>query len=531
MVGDGASGFADAQAHTSCDASAARKSPLGCEYVVFTVRRYHQDWACQAIIISNPGIEPARLSLEHDHKPLDLAMSARLITAAGSDPGYQPLVDDTVPPGASAVVALIQGNPSSTGLGRCAIPPIFQAAVGVDSDETAPAFRLVSSAPVFVTQHFAYATQLDSLIGGATSLRARGSWGSSHLDVGVYEPGRPPVQTNQSEASFDESVYDFAAFAATATVEDNTHFAIVTDSGMTDVTLAAGEVHRTRRDDLFIGSRIESDHPVAFLVGSPDSFIPYNVGTAQPLLMPVAPTTSWGHEYAVVRYPDRYPGTVESPPHRIVASSDGTVLTYDPTAPAGAPASMNAGELAVFGASSPFVVRSQDDAHRFHVSVMMTGSETVMPDDERARDLQGRGSPNLVAVPPPEEFASRFAFATDHSYPDAQLVLVRKKTGGVFADVKLDCAGTLEGWRAIDAGGEYQTVTVALSAGAFEAQVYPGGSCSNGPHVLASQGLVSGYIWGWGHAGAHVEEPTANSAASYVTVLYGLPPEEKTGAK
>jgi hypothetical protein len=297
---DAAPGFDDAGLHTSCEASVARKSPLGCEYVVFTVRRFHQDWACQALIVSNPGSDPARLTLEREGKPIDFAMSARLITAAGRDPGYQPVVDGTVPPGASVVIALVQGNPNDTGLSRCPFPAIVQdVAVGVDSDETASAFHLVSSAPVLVTQHTGYGTHLDAIIGGATSLRARGSWGSSHLDVGAYEPGRPHVQTNQSEASFDESVFDLAAFASVATLEA-TQVTMPADGGITAITLDAGEVHRTRNDDLFIGSRIDSDRPIAFLVGAPDSFIPYNVGTANPLLMPVAPTSAWGHEYAGV---------------------------------------------------------------------------------------------------------------------------------------------------------------------------------------------------------------------------------------
>jgi hypothetical protein len=530
---DARPGFVDATPPTSCDASAARKSPLGCDYLVFTVRHYHMDWGCQAIVVSNPGDEPARLMVEREGEPIDLAVSARLLTQAGRDPGYARLEGDTLLPGASVAIALVQGTPDTSGVVRCTIPPAVKSlTVGVDDDQTTSAFHLVSSAPVLVAQQYNYGLKDRSLTGGAIALRARGSWGSSHLDVGVFQPGRPHVQTNQSDGSFDDSVFwDMAGFAAFASLE-STHVTLPGDGGLVGVALAAGEVHRARRDDLFIGTHVDGDRPIAFFVGSPISFIPYNVGTAHPLFMPVAPLAAWGHEYAVVRYPDRYPGTVESPPHRIVAERDGTLLAYDPAPPAGAPTSLNAGELAVFAASKPFVVRSQDETHRFHLSLMMTGMETVMPAEERARNVAGRGSPNLVAVPPPEEFASRFAFATDHSYPDAHLVLVRKKADdGSFRDVNLDCAGTIEGWRAIDSAGHYETATVTLSAGAFEAQVYPGGTCNNGPHVLTSDGLLSGMLWGWGHAGAYVEEPTGNTGASYATVLYGLPRAEKPGTK
>lgn len=518
-------GFPEASVLTSCDESVARKSPLGCEYVAFIYRLDHVDRGCHALVVSNPGDDPARLTLEREGKPVDLARSARRITGAGRNPAFVPVDDDTVPPGASVAIVIVQGDPSTSGLvDHCAIPPIVEDPhAGVDTNGTASAFHLVSSAPVFVTQRMFYGMSKEVALGAAPALRASGSWASSNVDVGVYRPGRPAIQANEGGASFDESYGDWAGFVMVAGLQD-THVSFVGDAGAFNVPLRAGEVYRARRDDLFIGTRIESERPVALLVGTEGSFIPYNVGFGQPLFMTVAPPIGWGHEYAAVRYPDRYPGTVEPILYRIVAEREGTTLAYDPAPPPGAPTSMHAGELAVVQGATPFVVRSQDEAHRFHLSMMMTGAETVMPLEDRMRLMQGRGGPHVTAIPPPEEFASRFAFATDHSFSDTHLVLVRKQTAGVFGDVTLDCVGKVEGWSPIGTEGTYETVTLTLSAGSFEPQVYPGGVCDNGAHVLTSEGLVSGFVWAWTHAGAWPEDPESDTnGASYVFPLFGLP--------
>ena len=77
-------------------------------------------------------------------------------------------------------------------------------------------------------------------------------------------------------------------------------------------------------------------------------------------------------------------------PYRIVASSDGTRLDYDPAVPPGAPTTMNAGDVATFssGTGDAFVVRTQDSEHPIYVAAYMTGADG---DGRDAKNYAGRG--------------------------------------------------------------------------------------------------------------------------------------------
>ena len=161
------------------------------------------------------------------------------------------------------------------------------------------------------------------------------------------------------------------AFAALIAAEP-TSVTVATDAGTETYRLKAGELYRVGRDDLHIGSAITADHPIGVFVGAPLAFIPYNVAFANQILTQIPPTGAWATEYAVTGHPQRRPGKKDDPSlFRIVAAKAGTTFEYDPSPPLGAPASLDAGGLAVFGSSTPFVVRSQDAEHPFYVSVSM----------------------------------------------------------------------------------------------------------------------------------------------------------------
>jgi hypothetical protein len=313
------------------------------------------------------------------------------------------------------------------------------------------------------------------------------------------------------------------------------HF--VADGGAHSESIPAGMVRRLERDDLFIGTSITSDHPVALFVGAPMALMPYNQGAADSIISQVPPVEAWRSEYAVVGYPPRKRDVEDPALFRLVAAKAGTELAYDPIKPAGAPDRLDAGGLAVFQSATPFVVRSQDAQHPFYVSVAMTGGVTVCevippsPEDvDAGKDVETTyreciGDPELIAVPPPAEFATRFAFVAPHHYPATHLVLVRKKTTvGTFADVTLDCAGVVAGWQPIDSAGLYQTVTVPLSQADYAPQIYPGGSCGIGPHTMSSTGALSGFLWGWSHTHASAPHDDGRTR-SYGFALYGIDPD------
>jgi hypothetical protein len=74
--------------------------------------------------------------------------------------------------------------------------------------------------------------------------------------------------------------------------------------------------------------------------------------------------------------------------------------------------------------------------------------------------------------------------------------------------VKLDCAGTLTGWTAIDSAGVYEYTRLDLSTGNFTGQ----NGCDNGVHSATSTAPFTLTAWAWG-----------NAQTSTFSVSYALP--------
>lgn len=188
-----------------------------------------------------------------------------------------------------------------------------------------------------------------------------------------------------------------------------------------------------------------------------------------------------------MRHRDRVANANETPPVRIVGAVDGTTLTYDPQTPMGAPSTISEGQAvdvrAIGGA--PFIVRSQDDKHPFYVSQYMSGGATYM----------NRGDPEFVNTIPTAQFLNRYLFFTDPTYPETNLVLVRKKASDMtFKDVKLECGPTLTGWKPIGNGGQYEYLRWDIATGNFMGA----NGCDNGAHEAKSDGLFGLTVWAWG---------------------------------
>ena len=73
---------------------------------------------------------------------------------------------------------------------------------------------------------------------------------------------------------------------------------------------------------------------------------------------------------------------------RIVGAAAGTKLTYEPNVP-GAPAQIGFGEIAELTSDTPFIIKSQDDAHPFLFATYMSSSG----------DLVSRGAPAGYGYP------------------------------------------------------------------------------------------------------------------------------------
>jgi hypothetical protein len=254
------------------------------------------------------------------------------------------------------------------------------------------------------------------------------------------------------------------------------------------------------------GSAVQADQPVAVIGGSTEMRIPQTLFRADSGHQMLPPIRALGSEYVAVRYRNRRNRGEETVPWRIVGVVDGTVLTFDPPQ-AAAPGGVGARQVLRFDATGPFVVRSQDAAHPFYVSQHMTGG--MISTDGVEQQIDGEGDPEFVNMVPPDQFLPRYTFFTDPTYPETNLVVVRRRDGatGLMPDVTLDCAGTLAGWQPIDGQGLYEYTRADLQTGDFEAQ----GGCDNGVHVisgsvaaapdggLAPPAVFGVTVWGWGN--------------------------------
>jgi hypothetical protein len=131
----------------------------------------------------------------------------------------------------------------------------------------------------------------------------------------------------------------------------------------------------------------------------------------------------------------------------------------------------------------------------------------------------GRGDAEFVNVIPPGEFLDKYVFFTDPTYPETDLVLVRVKGPQGFADVKLDCLGTVSGWQALGTSGKYQYTRVDLVTGNFA----PQGNCNNGRHEIESTYAFGLTVWGWGSAvtgGSSGPLPLPGFYSQYVSYAY-----------
>src|SRR5690606_34206124 len=117
----------------------------------------------------------------------------------------------------------------------------------------------------------------------------------------------------------------------------------------------------------------------------------------------------------------------------------------------------------------------------------------VAPDD--APDHDCRGDAEFVNIVSLDQHESNYSFFTDPTFPETNLVFVRSRMDGTFAEVYLDCAGPIGTWMPIDAAGDVEFARIDLSTGNFASV----GACANGVHRAWSTQPFGVTVWGWGN--------------------------------
>jgi hypothetical protein len=504
-------GCANSACVPACDSAKANKSTIGCDY--YAANLYSIEGArgnCFAAYIANTWDADVGIEVEYGGQSLDVSQFARIPSGNGKAITYAPLPNGKLPIGQVAILFLSQAQqgpdspklaapcPAGVGVGLMADPSIDQTGTG-------NAFHIKTSAPIVAYDIFPYGGG-SSAVASATLLLPTTSWDTNYVAVDAFRKGtadpnaQPIVAIVAGEDGTDVTIGPTAAIVGKGSVMGTPKGQPIT------YHLGSGALLQFVQDEELVGSPIQSNKPIGVWGGASCLFIDVDKFACDAAHQQIPPVKALGNEYVAVRYRNRFDGQEEAPPWRIVGAVANTMLTYEPAPPNGAPSTLTLGQVAEFRAPGPFVVKSQDNDHPFYMSGHMTGCTEVNPAQDDCR-----GDPEFVNIIPPNQFLPSYTFFTDPTYPETNLVLVRKKGDGGFSDVELDCAGKLTGWTAIDKADTYEFTRIDLVRHNFEKQ----GNCDNGRHEIKSAAPFGLTVWGWGN--------TETAGFVTVAVSYAFP--------
>lgn len=499
-TGCGPSGCIDA-----CDAAAASKSSIGCNYYAIPADGWNSAYSsggaagnCFAAFVTNTWTAPMKVSLVWKGTTIDATPFSYAPQGSGNAITYQPIPSTGIPPNSMAIVFLNQ-TIGGTGL-KVQCPAGVTAAVQnedmvLHGTNIGHAMEIQTSVPAVVYDIYPYGGAT-SYISSATLLLPTTSWDTNYVAVTM---GNQPT-------AFPPGV-DFVAR------ENNTKVTVLPSI---NITAANGVAGATKGVPVTYSiNKGETIHLMQF----PDSLGNDLSGS---IVQSTAPIGVWGEHFCMNQ---------PSPPKwRILGAVAGTTLTYDPPV-AGAPTTLTVGQLVEFNGPGAFHIQAQDNLHPFYLAahrpggdcdaahqqippVQALGSEYVAVGNE-ATDY-GVGGPETVNVVPPAQFLSSYIFFSDPSYGYTDLALVRKMApDNTYHDVTLDCLGKVAGWKPIG-GTKFQYAHVDLQhAGA------PVGGCDNGLHTIKSDVPMGITVWGYDSASSYAY-PAGASVKPINTVI--VPP-------
>lgn len=482
-----------------CDAAAANKSTVGCDYYAVTMDAMSGGFGgCFVSFIANTYKENVKIQASWSGQNIDLAAHAKIPSGTGTNiqyMAYDPAVG--LAPGQVAILFLAndpQQHGSWAAPAACPVP----AAVGLDahvhwgvnlSTGRSHGFHITTDRPIVAYQMLPYQAASASTT-GATLLLPTPAWDTNYVAVTAAPAAKwmgidiPPSMTIVAKEN-----QTAVKIRPNKLIKQGYEVAEVPANTVGTYLLNAGETIEFIQSEDLTGSPIEADKPIGVFAGHLGLRVPDQADWSDHAEQQIPPVRALGSEYAVASYRDRVPGYLENRKHRIVGAVDGTQLTFDPPIP-GAPTDIDLGEAIEFFSDEPYVVKSQDADHPFLVFTYMSGSSTLAEQGAPA----GYGDPDFVRIVPGLQYLKRYVFFTDPTYPETNLVVVRRKGAGGFADVKLDCAGNLTGFQPLGTSGVYEYTRIDLSRHDFE----PQNGCDNGGHEMSSTEPFSLTVWGWG---------------------------------
>ncbi|CAN5144408.1 hypothetical protein BH09MYX1_BH09MYX1_07320 [soil metagenome] len=482
----------------ACDAAAANKSSIGCDYYAIPSDSTVSSGSCYAAFVTNTWSAPMKVTLSWKGTTIDATPFSYIPKGSGNSITYQAVPSTGIPSNNMAIVFLNNTNEASGLKVEC--PAGVKVAVTNENlvlhgTNLGHAMEIQTSVPAVVYDIYPYGGA-KSYISSATLLLPTTSWDTNYVaatmgaDPASYTPG---VDLVAREDGTQITLLPSISITAANGVTGATKGVPVVYSANKGQTIHLMQVPDGTGSDLS-GSIIQSNKPVGV----------------------------WGEHFCMFQ--------PNPPKWRILGAAKGTTLTYDPPV-AGAPTALTTGQLVEFDGPGAFHVKSQDNMHPFYLAAHRPGSDCdaahqqIPPVKALGNDYvavaneatgYGIGGPETVNVVPPAQFLSSYIFFTDPTYGNTDLALVRKKASdATFKDVTLDCLGTVTGWLPIG-GTDYQYTHVDVQH--LGAKV---GACDNGLHTIKSDAPFGITVWGYDSASSYAY-PAGASVKSINTFV--VPP-------
>lgn len=485
----------------ACGAASSAEGTLGCAFIAHTPPTYPTALPpCHAVFLANGWPGAVRVTVSRDGTTYDATTFGRIVDNATAPSAWLPIPATGIPPDEVGVLFL-SSDPSAimpeTGTPlTCPVTPAINAATAIDGSGRGAAWSIDTNLPVSAYDMIPFGGA-PSFFPSASLLLPTSALGGDYVVIatptGTAVPGGPQwVAIAGTTAGTNVTIRPTVDLPAGGTLP-----AIAAGATGT-FTLGAGEVAQfqlaTGASDTS-GTLISADRDIGVVAGNRFFRLqttpgPGGEGTHQQIL----PLSALGNSYAAAPYTTRRADlAAEVIPYRIVGGVDGTTLTFDPPI-AGAPSSIDRGDVADISTSSAFVVSSQDAMHPFALAQMMPTANLVggsRPGAQASTYGPQLGDEEFVVLFPPDQFLSRYVFFTDPTYGTTNLALVRVRSGAAFAPVTVDCIGEITGWLRVGTSADLEVATVDLVRAGVGI-----GTCVNGLHVAESAAPFGIVVWG-----------------------------------
>jgi hypothetical protein len=485
----------------ACQAAAASQGSVGCDFMVATPAflsngSYNIAPPCFAVFLANNWPKDAQVTITYGGTSYDATMFGRVPDGTANAASW-PAVAATGIASSNVGVLFLSHDPSSvngTPL-TCPITPAISQAGGTavyTSMETATGlgtpWHITTTYPVSAYDILPYGGAA-SFLPSAELILPTSAWGTNYVTAGPQRSSGAGF--GQLVAAMDGTTI---SITPTATLPAGTGVATAPKNHTTTYTLNSGQFIQWQDSGDMAGSVITSNNPVSFTGGTGYLCLMSATSTgggcdSSHQLIP--PVSALGSEYVAPPYATRRADLQEeSIKYRFVGTSAGTTLTYDPPI-AGAPTTIDVGQVIEFEAVGPFKATSQDVMHPFYVGQYMSGCSVTGGSRPPTSCL---GDEEFVNILPPAQWLTSYVFFTDPTYSTTNLVVTRKAP---FQDVTIDCLGTISGWKPVGTSGMYEITNVDLQRGT------PVGTCTNGRHTATSTGAFNVMVWGLDSAASY----------------------------